>query len=549
VRAGVLERERLDEAMETAGGADVDLGEHLVRQGLVNETAMLQAISRALNLPTVSLADLTPDERALGLVPRELCVEYTLFPIELESTRGGDHLHVAMSNPSDVRAIKQVTRKARRRIRPLVATAREIRQAIALHYGGTAAQVSPSAAMAAPAASGSPVDMFDFDVTDLSSSDGGLSSLGGGPGDGAGAAGRSSRGLEAVDLGGLGHGNSDFNPFEQDHRPPVRAPGARAPVTGPQAVAQPALPAQTAAQPAAPRGPVRAPAVPLYSSPPVPAAAEDVFEHSMFRDARSQPAMRSAPVAPSDRGGDRSPPAPSGLFEHSERTLGGGRAQPPRPAPAAPPRPGAPPSRDAMQRDPAPTSRPPRPGPPVSLAPLPVAPPRGAPPPMGASKPLGPSVPRGASLPSAPSAPMQAEDPAVTEGAGMMIRKRRRGGEVEPVSQISSPAPAFPITPMPPGRGPENPTPADGIDIRKLFERIDARDEDLAAGDVVIGRYLERYGAAAQPPAPDEFLHALERAVGRAGSPTARLLLVLVRRLARDGLLDPEDLLADLTRR
>lgn len=161
VRAGVLQRAQLDTISAGLGARD-DLGEQLVRQGIVNESRMLQAVGQALNLPTVVLTDLEPDARALALLPQAVCEEHRVFPVELERTRAGEHLHVAMANPSDIRAIKQITRRARRRIRPLVASARDIGEAIAVHYAGQAPSRSEKKRQ-------SPVDMFDFSVTDLSS--------------------------------------------------------------------------------------------------------------------------------------------------------------------------------------------------------------------------------------------------------------------------------------------------------------------------------------------------------------------------------------------
>ncbi|MGK0358016.1 MAG: type IV pilus assembly protein PilB, partial [Bradymonadia bacterium] len=164
VRAGVLERAQLEQ-IGASLAESADLGEHLVRQGLIDESRMLQAVGQALNLPTVVLTELNPDERALKLLPQALCEQYRVFPVELEQTGGAEHLHVAMANPADIRGIKQITRKARRRIRPLVASARDISEAIAVHYAGATRHRTDGSVQ------DSPVDMFDFSVTDLSSID------------------------------------------------------------------------------------------------------------------------------------------------------------------------------------------------------------------------------------------------------------------------------------------------------------------------------------------------------------------------------------------
>lgn len=167
VRAGAIDRDRL-EAIGARLAPDADLGAELVRHGVIDEARLLQTVGQALNLPTVQLGELNPDERALKLLPQALCETHHVFPVELERSRAGEHLHLAMANPTDIRAIKQITRQARRRIRPLVASARDIGNAIAVHYGGAAPSKSHQGQGESRGAD-SPVDMFDFSVTDLSS--------------------------------------------------------------------------------------------------------------------------------------------------------------------------------------------------------------------------------------------------------------------------------------------------------------------------------------------------------------------------------------------
>jgi hypothetical protein len=177
----VLERGVLEEALEVVPEG-TDLGELLVAQGHLDEAILLKTIGTALNLPSVRLGEVAPEQRALDLVPREDCIEHFLMPIHVEQGRTGAHLHVAMANPADVRAIKKVTRKARLRIRPLVALASEIRASIGRHYGGAPVpgpmdSAAPSAAPPMVAAEAPEPEMFDFGVTDLGVLDEGAASL------------------------------------------------------------------------------------------------------------------------------------------------------------------------------------------------------------------------------------------------------------------------------------------------------------------------------------------------------------------------------------
>ncbi len=173
-RAGVLERTDLESILSLIGDSAVDLGEVLVSRGFLDEATMLKTISKALNLPSISLKHIQPDKRGLELIPREFCADHFLLPVEVERSRTGEHLHVAMANPSDVRAIKRVTRKARLRIRPLVASAREIREAIQRWYGGELVEDSSlileESLNSSMGGENSSENLFDFGLGDLSQS-------------------------------------------------------------------------------------------------------------------------------------------------------------------------------------------------------------------------------------------------------------------------------------------------------------------------------------------------------------------------------------------
>lgn len=500
VRANVLERGALDRVLHEVEGQPVDLGEVLVTRQHVDEETMLQTISKALNLPGINLDRVQPDQRALSLVPRELCVEHFLLPVEVERSRTGEHLHVAMANPSDVKAIKRVTRQARLRIRPLVASARAIRAAIQRHYGGppvpgpepvpasaTATKATPKTsagathATAQHASSGgdadASTDMFDFGVTDLSA----LAD------DGPTAAGPS------LDVGpGLDDVGLDDDLFEHDGG----AFGARGPA------------------------PQRAPAA--HSAPPPPELGADLM--SLLDSSATQSVVGQGDLAP--------PPTPSA--PPGARRGFGMVKRPPRPS----------------HGEPA-SGRPPPVGPTASGG-LPPLPRGGAPSAQNKRpKPLPPLPPSlRARTASNPPEPPPALDPFATPTPAPSPAARRSSAPLPPpvrASSAPSPAPA-------PELPPEPPTPPgvvddldERLDLRGLLERFaNDLDEGDAQADEVIARYLDRFGQATTPPAGDEFFAALDRTLSHTRSGMGRLVVGLVRQLTRRGLVDPDELLADL---
>jgi hypothetical protein len=551
VRAGVLEESDLQALVQSHADSPMDIGEVIVAEGLLDEASMLRTISKSLNLPAVNLDTLKPDERAIALVSRELCVEHFLLPIEVERSRSGEHLHVAMANPSDVKAIKRVTRAARLRIRPLVASAREIRHAIQRHYGGPTipgpstapkaeqpeatglglgAELTPAPIRAPappePAASGGAKmsNIFDFGVTDLSdlSEEPGDTLAGSGPGH-----------LE------LGVGRPAL-PSAPPLNAPAPPPASRVSVSRSPAPESPSR--SGSMSPFEPRG---------RSQTDLLSALEDSAQASLVGSgdlgdelAPAPPPPGPAPSAPG--GGARG----EGFYVRARRRTN---------RPSARPEPAGQSTAHSGGLPPLP-SRPP--GSPKSPGPLPPLPPsmgaRGTRRPVS-SPPVAPPLP-----PPSPASPPEGFglSPA-PEGLGVAPSTpppRARGldpfeiGSAPPAHEphraaSSTPLAALPdITPPPVlPAGMVDDIASTPLDLRSILDRYaDDLDEADGTGDEVLSRYLERFGQSTSQPSAEALFAVLDRALERTNSKVARLIIVLVRHLARRGLLDTEELLGEL---
>ena len=71
-----------------------------------------------------------PQPEALQLIPEVMARKYTVIPIAID----GNSLRVAMAEPSDVFALEALTIQSQMRIEPVVASAKEIQQAIDFNY-------------------------------------------------------------------------------------------------------------------------------------------------------------------------------------------------------------------------------------------------------------------------------------------------------------------------------------------------------------------------------------------------------------------------------
>ena len=88
---------------------------------------------------------------------------------------------------------------------------------------------------------------------------------------------------------------------------------------------------------------------------------------------------------------------------------------------------------------------------------------------------------------------------------------------------------------------------SDRLDVRRLLERMVSDPEEGESGsDHVLSDFLDRYGKGPSA-SGDRVFAALDHALGDARNSTARLLVVLIRHLARRGLVDLDELLDALS--
>jgi len=136
VAAGLISDIQLVDALEIQKKSGALLGEVLVEQGYVSEQAICQALHSQLGLPVVSLEDIEVDDRVLALVREDLAKKYTALPLRLEGVTPGrtTELLVAMSDPLNSEATDDLRFHSGFFIKPVLAPASEIAEAITRYY-------------------------------------------------------------------------------------------------------------------------------------------------------------------------------------------------------------------------------------------------------------------------------------------------------------------------------------------------------------------------------------------------------------------------------
>lgn len=155
VEAQIITREQLEEMLRLQESDPRRLGTLLVEGGLVSETQVTQILSQQLSIPWVSLYHIDFSRQLLNLVPRDLAEKYCLVPIFVRRVRGfGDTLYVAMDDPTDEAAQKEIGQYSGLPIRAMIAPPSDIRAAIRAYYSPSQrplGSVSPDARETAPA--------------------------------------------------------------------------------------------------------------------------------------------------------------------------------------------------------------------------------------------------------------------------------------------------------------------------------------------------------------------------------------------------------------
>ena len=132
IEKGFITEAQLHVALEEQKRTGELLGLILMRHKAVSEeTIALCVLANQLEVDFVHLKELSPDPAALERLPVKFANHYKVFPLSYVD----GVLTVAMSNPLDLGTVDGLSLVVRGRIRPVLANAQEILEAVRAHYG------------------------------------------------------------------------------------------------------------------------------------------------------------------------------------------------------------------------------------------------------------------------------------------------------------------------------------------------------------------------------------------------------------------------------
>ncbi len=129
-KANIITEEQLQSALEEQKKTGEKIGSTLINLGYVEAEMLVNFLSKQFKIPPVRLDDIKADESLISLINAELANRYEVFPIK----KIGKTLYLAMSNPSDIYAIEDISFNTGLDILPRVASALDIKKLLDQHY-------------------------------------------------------------------------------------------------------------------------------------------------------------------------------------------------------------------------------------------------------------------------------------------------------------------------------------------------------------------------------------------------------------------------------
>ena len=138
IELGYVTREESEGLQPEADSAGVGVVDLLVERKIINSPILTQAKAAHFGVEVVNLSEMKLDDDLISSVPRNVAKKYRVVPVY----RHGNHLSVALSDPSDLNTIDSLHHILKADIDPKVAMEEEIDAALTKYYGAGEDSVS-----------------------------------------------------------------------------------------------------------------------------------------------------------------------------------------------------------------------------------------------------------------------------------------------------------------------------------------------------------------------------------------------------------------------
>ncbi|HPV05279.1 MAG TPA: hypothetical protein PLC24_12025, partial [Myxococcota bacterium] len=130
LREKLVNVDQLHEAKQVQGDGE-NLGYTLARLGYLEESQLINFLSRQYGVPSINLDEVEVIDDVISLVPREVAERHCLMPI----ARQGSTIIVAMTDPGNIYAMDDLKFLTGLNVESVVASETAIKTAIERYYG------------------------------------------------------------------------------------------------------------------------------------------------------------------------------------------------------------------------------------------------------------------------------------------------------------------------------------------------------------------------------------------------------------------------------
>jgi len=130
IEDGLVSQEELLKALEQKKESGKSLARTLIEMGVVSESKLTEVLAQHLGLEFVDLTSYRIDLTATALLDEKIASRHLAIPLAFD----GDMLIIAMADPTNIFALDDVKMYTGHPVRPVVATKRDIEDAIRTYY-------------------------------------------------------------------------------------------------------------------------------------------------------------------------------------------------------------------------------------------------------------------------------------------------------------------------------------------------------------------------------------------------------------------------------
>ncbi len=133
LKAQLVNQQQLNKALEEQKSTGGKLGEILQRLGFVTEDDIIECLSHQFGVPSINLRHFEIDPGVAKIIPVDLARKYNVIPVN----KTGATLTLAMTDPTNIFAMDEITFMTGYRVEPVVASEEAIRERIDRNFGSS----------------------------------------------------------------------------------------------------------------------------------------------------------------------------------------------------------------------------------------------------------------------------------------------------------------------------------------------------------------------------------------------------------------------------